>query len=86
MRTLSTDVNDNLIESDFDYGVHTPDGAIHWLVGSGANGSMLAVDGSGFQLMLTRGTAPDHSDDSAFRQFESDVPFITNSRCEMFKN
>ena len=65
VRTLSTDVNDNLIESDFDYGVHTPDGAIHWLVGSGANGSMLAVDGSGFQLMLTRGTAPDHSDDSA---------------------
>ena len=65
VRTISTDVNGNQIENDFDYGVHTPDGSIHWLVGSGANGSMLAVDGSGFQLMLTHGTAPNHSDDFA---------------------
>ncbi|HKV94511.1 MAG TPA: hypothetical protein VJW20_18335, partial [Candidatus Angelobacter sp.] len=65
VRTISTDVNGNQIENDFDYGVRTPDGSIHWLVGTGANGSMLSVDGSGFQLMLTHGTASDHSDDFA---------------------
>ena len=64
-RTITTDVNGNVTEDDFDYAIHTADGAVHWLTpGVLANGNMVTLDGSNFQFNLIRGTKVDHSDDS----------------------
>ncbi|HET9284476.1 MAG TPA: hypothetical protein VFR24_21185, partial [Candidatus Angelobacter sp.] len=63
-RTITTDINGNVTEADFDYSVHTPDGAVHWLSDFLANGNMVTLDGSNFQFTLIRGTKFDHSDDS----------------------
>src|SRR5262249_15818060 len=64
-RTITTDLNGGVYEDDFDYAVHTEDGAVHWLTpGVLANGNMVTLDGSNFQFTLIRGTKFDHSDDS----------------------
>ena len=68
-RTITTDLNGNVTEADFDYAVRTADGAVHWLTGALANGNMVTLDGSNFQFTLIRGTkyantALEHSDDT----------------------
>ena len=67
-RTVTTNPNLPLVESDFNYWVATPDGSVHNLDGQRsngtANGAFLSVDTSGFQFTLTSGTRPDHQDDS----------------------
>jgi RHS repeat-associated protein len=64
VRTITTDINGFQSYQEFNYGVRTPDGAVHWLEATLANGNKAVEDGSGFQFTLIRGTLFDHSDDT----------------------
>ncbi|HET9283984.1 MAG TPA: RHS repeat-associated core domain-containing protein [Candidatus Angelobacter sp.] len=64
VRTTTTDVNGGVSYADFNYGVRTPDGSVHWLAGILPNGNMVTQDGSNFQFTLTRGSMVDGSNDS----------------------
>ena len=64
-RHLTTDFAGTQTYTDDDYAIATSDGAWHWLSGLTASGHMMTMDGSGIQLILTRGVKADYSDDTA---------------------
>ena len=64
-RHLTTDFTGNQTYTDDDYAIATSDGAWHWLSGFTPSGHMMTMDGSGIQLILTRGIKADYSDDTA---------------------
>ena len=64
-RIVQTDTVGNQSFNAGGYAVTTPDGAIHWLTGTLANGNKVTVDGSDFQYTLTSSGSLDGSFDSA---------------------
>jgi RHS repeat-associated protein len=64
-RHLATDLAGNQTYTVDDYAIATGDGGWHWLSGSTASGHLMTMDGSGIQVIVTRGIKPDLSDDTA---------------------
>ena len=64
VRAITTDGNGFQSYNDYNYGVRTPDGSLHWLSGVLPNGNKVTQDGSNYQFTLTVGNNADGSNDS----------------------
>ncbi len=64
-RHRDTDFSGNQTYRIDDYAIATSDGGWHWLAGGTPSGHLMTMDGSGIQAIITPGSKPDHSDDTA---------------------
>ena len=60
-RHLATDFTGNQTYTVDDYAIATADGGWHWLSGGTASSHLMTMDGSGIQVVVTRGIKPDLS-------------------------
>ena len=64
-RHLATDLAGNQTYTVDDYAIATGDGGWHWLSGFTPGNHLMTMDGSGIQVVVTRGIKQDLSDDTA---------------------
>src|ERR1051326_3075038 len=64
-RHVSTDFSGNQTYTIDEYAIATMDGAWHWLSGTTPSGRLMTMDGSGIQVIVTAGSNPDRSNDTA---------------------